>query len=202
VEVDAPPDPIARFRDLFERARGGPADPTAVVLATAGAEGPRARYVLLKGVDDDGGFVFFTNYQSLKARELAVRPDAALCASWPWTRVEVDIEGGVELLPAAASDAYFATRPRVSQLGAWASKQSTPLSSPFVLLLRVAACGLRFLGRRVPRPPHWGGFRLRPRRITFREETAEPGRTHHVYARTAGGWRVAREARFPLSGEP
>jgi pyridoxamine 5'-phosphate oxidase len=197
------PDPIARFRDLFARACHGPADATAVVLATAGADGPRARYVLLKSVDE-GGFVFFTNYRSPKARELAARPEAALCVSWPWTGVEVDVEGDVEVLAADPSDAYFATRPRVSQLGAWASKQSAALSSPLVLLLRVAAFGLRFLGRRVPRPPHWGGFRLRPRQITFREEErAEAGSTLRVYVRTEDGWRrCPDEVRLALGRWP
>ena len=122
--------------------------------------------VLLKGIDERG-FLFYTNYESRKGRELSQNPRAALCLHWAWVEVQVRVEGAVERLDAAESDAYFATRPRGSQLGAWASAQSEPLSSRFALLRKVIAIESRHLGRSIPRPAHWGGYLLRPRAIEF-----------------------------------
>jgi pyridoxamine 5'-phosphate oxidase len=142
------------------------ADPTAPALATVGADGaPSVRMVLFKEADERG-FTFFTNYESRKARDLGHERRAALCFFWPAIGVQVRAEGATERLTADESDAYFATRPRESQLGAWASRQSQPLASREELLARFAEAGRRFPDR-VPRPPHWGGYRLVPARIEF-----------------------------------
>jgi len=186
-------DPIARFVDLFERAaRDAPFDPTAVALATADAEGrPSARMVLLKGVDASG-FRFYTNYESRKGRELEANPRAALCFHWAWLEEQVRIEGDVERLPAEESDAYFATRPRGSQLGTWASRQSEPMDSRFALLRRVAAIEARHLGRPIERPPYWGGFLLRPRAIEFWKSKVSRLHERLRFTRDERGWRSER----------
>jgi pyridoxamine 5'-phosphate oxidase len=187
----APIDPIDEFEAVFARAaRAAPFDPTAAALATADATGrPSVRMVLFKGVDE-GGFRFFTNYDSRKGRELEENPRAALCFHWPWIDEQVRVEGGVTRLPAAESDAYFATRPRLSQLGAWASRQSRPHATRFELLRRVAAAEARFLGREVPRPPNWGGFLLAPEAIEL--WASKPNRLHlrRRFERTETGWRL------------
>jgi pyridoxamine 5'-phosphate oxidase len=186
-------DPIAEFQALFARAAlAAPFDPTAVALATAdGGNRPSVRVVLLRGVDERG-FRFFTNYDSRKGRELAANPRAALCFYWPWLDEQVRVEGPVERLPPEESDAYFATRPRGSQLGAWASRQSEPQASRVALLRRVVVAEARFLGREVPRPPHWGGYRLAPESIEF--WTHKPSRLHlrRRYERGSGGWTCQR----------
>jgi pyridoxamine 5'-phosphate oxidase len=185
-------DPLRRFAALLERARaarGG--DATAHVVATADASGaPGARYVLLKAVDARG-FVFYTNLRSRKGAELAANPRAALCFFWPWIGgVEVRVAGDVEPVPAEEADAYFRTRPRVSQIGAWASRQSAPLSTRLVLVGRVLAHACRFLGEPVVRPPFWSGFLLRPREIESLEPVA-PGLVHTLhYVRSDGAWTV------------
>jgi pyridoxamine 5'-phosphate oxidase len=186
-------DPIVRFSSLYERASSAaPFDPTAVALGTADAEGrPSVRMVLLKGVDGRG-FSFFTNYESRKGRELAANPQAALCFYWPWLDEQVRAEGPVEQLPPEESDAYFARRPRGSQLGAWASHQSEPLDSRFALLRRVAATEARFLGRAVQRPPHWGGFLLRPERIEFWKSKTSRLHERLRFTRTSEGWQSER----------
>jgi pyridoxamine 5'-phosphate oxidase len=186
-------EPLARFAELYARAsREAPCDPSAMALATADAEGrPSVRMVLLRGVDALG-FRFYTNYDSRKGLELEARPEAALCIYWPWIDEQVRAEGPVEKLPPEESDRYFATRARGSQLGAWASAQSRPVAHRYALLRKVAATELRFLGREVERPPHWGGYLLRPRRVEF--WTAKPSRLHErlLYEREAGAWRGVR----------
>ena len=186
------PDPIARFTALFEKAKAvEPHDATAVTLATIGEDGrPSARMVLLKAADARG-FVFYTNRNSRKGRELAKDPRAALCIHWPSSQQQVRIEGAVEQVSDEASDAYFATRPRESQIGAWASDQSAPLASREELEARAREIEARFPGT-VPRPPHWGGYRLVPERIEL--WFAGVGRLHDrfLYEREGGGWTMTR----------
>lgn len=167
---DSHADPIELFEHFFTQARAHePHDPTAVALATAdGAGRPSARMVLLKGVDQ-GSFVFFTNYESRKAEQLAENRHAALCFYWPKLSVQVRVEGLVEKVEAADSDAYFATRPRGSQLAAWASRQSARLASRELLLKRFHELEARHADQSlpVPRPAFWGGYRVKPSRIEF-----------------------------------
>jgi len=186
-------DPITEFQRLFAQVSdGAPFDPTAMTLATVGDDGrPSARVVLLKQVDERG-FVFFTNYRSRKGRELGRNPYAALCLYWPWADRQVRIEGRVERLAEDESDAYFASRPRGHQLGAWASRQSEPLDSRAALVARAARMEASLLGKPVPRPSHWGGFLVRPERMEFWR--ARTSRLHEriVYRRDAGGWLTER----------
>jgi pyridoxamine 5'-phosphate oxidase len=186
-------DPFVRFRGLFERAqREEKCDATVMALATADAAGrPSVRMVLLKGADQRG-FVFFTNYESRKAQELDARLSAALCLHWPALAVQVRVEGCVERLTAEESDAYFATRPRYSQVGAWASNQSAPLAGRAWLLARFLRQTLRFAGRRVPRPPQWGGYRVAPERIEFWYNQVYRLHDRIVYERSVDGWRARR----------
>lgn len=183
-------DPIARFLDVFARAAETappPADHSAAALASVSGDGrPAARMVLVRHVDPHG-FLFFTNYESRKAGELAAQPSAALCFYWFWIEQQVRIEGRVERATPAESDDYFATRPRGSQIGAWASLQSRPLTDRKVLEDRYRALEEQYDGRPVPRPPFWGGYRLRPERMEF--WTAGTFRLHerHVFMRTADG---------------
>lgn len=173
---DSYSDPIALFEHFFAQAKaqtqpGDPHDPTAVALATADGGGrPSVRMVLLKGVDS-GGFVFFTNYESRKAEQLAENRHAALCFYWAKLGVQVRVEGLVEKVDAGDSDAYFATRPRGSQLAAWASRQSAPLSSRELLLKRYHELEVRHAdaAQPVPRPAFWGGYRVAPSRIEYWE---------------------------------
>jgi pyridoxamine 5'-phosphate oxidase len=186
-------DPIARFRALFEKAQAvEPYDATAMTLATADERGrPAARMVLLKGADERG-FVFFTNRESRKGRELEANPFAALCIHWPASEQQVRIEGRVERVSDAESDAYFASRPRESQLGAWASHQSAPLSSREELEARVRELDARWPAA-IPRPPHWGGYRLVPDRIEL--WFAGAGRLHDRFAYERDGdgtWVMTR----------
>jgi pyridoxamine 5'-phosphate oxidase len=185
-------DPIARFVALFEKAKEvEPFDATAMTLATADSRRrPSARVVLLKGVDA-GGFTFFTNYESRKAQELAENPWAALAIHWPASQVQVRAEGRVARVSAEESDAYFATRARESQLGAWASAQSKPLESREALEARAQEMAARFPGA-VPRPPHWGGYRLDPDRIEMWFNG--PARLHDrfLYVRAGEGWEISR----------
>jgi pyridoxamine 5'-phosphate oxidase len=164
------------------------AEPTAMTLATADAEGrPSARTVLLKGVDDRG-FVFYTNTLSRKGEQLAANARAALCFFWEPLKKQVAVEGVVERVTDEEADAYWATRPRDSQVGAWASQQSQPLESRERLLSRAATLAERYAGRDVPRPPHWSGYRVLPERIEF--WTAGDARLHHrvCYERRDGRW--------------
>jgi pyridoxamine 5'-phosphate oxidase len=194
---EAPPgDPVARFVAALEQAEGVERarlqEPTAFCLATVDAEGrPAARMLLLKGVDR-GGFVFYTNYRSRKGRELLGRPLAAMCFHWQPLELQVRIEGPVHEVSAAEADAYFATRSRASQVGAWASLQSSVVDPPGELERRVAEYERKFAGGPVPRPPHWSGFRLVPDRIEFWR--GRPNRLHdrELYTRHGDGWRMER----------
>ena len=159
---DLDPDPIAQFRRWYAAAELEAVLPEAIALATIGEDGlPDARMVLLKGVDDRG-FRFFTNRESVKGAQLEAAPGAALIAYWRELDRQVRARGPVERLSDAESDAYFASRPRESQLGAWASPQSTPLESRDELDRRLAEAEDRFDDGEVERPPHWGGYLLRP----------------------------------------
>ncbi len=180
---------LHRFGGLLERARATDLpEPTAMTLATVGADGrPSARTVLLKGFDAEG-FVFYTNTASRKGRELRDNPNAALCFYWQPLSEQVHVEGRVHPVTAAEADAYFATRLRESQVGAWASHQSEPLADRAELLERVAEIRARYEDLEVPRPPHWSGYRLVPERVEF--WTAGEYRLHHrvAYVNEQGTW--------------
>ncbi|MDX1442318.1 MAG: pyridoxamine 5'-phosphate oxidase [Gammaproteobacteria bacterium] len=167
-ESDLDPNPVEQFTRWYEEARKvAVGDDTAMTLATATPEGqPSARIVLLKEYDDKG-FVWFTNYGSRKSDELGMNAKAALLFWWPNRREQVRIEGEVEKISAIESDGYFASRGRMSQLGAWASVQSRPLESREELEERVKMFERDFEGKEIPRPPHWGGFRLVPHAFEF-----------------------------------
>jgi pyridoxamine 5'-phosphate oxidase len=185
-------DPNTEFQNAVERARAHQVDTAPVVLATTDAAGrPSARLVLLRGVDARG-FVFFTNYNSRKGRELAGNPHAALCFYWTSLDEQIRIEGRVERVSDDESDAYFAGRPRGSQLGAWASDQSEVLPSRETLEEKYREIERQFEGRTVERPAFWGGYRLTPVRIEF--WYGRPDRLHDrvVYVRDGSAWRIER----------
>ena len=184
-------DPIALFQEWFATARATePDDPTAMALATADGSGhPAVRMVLLKHADARG-FVFYTNLESPKSTDLRANPRAALCLHWAKLERQVRIDGPVEPVNEAEADAYFATRPRLSQLGAWASKQSQPMAGRFVLEQAVAATTMRFGVGAVPRPPFWSGWRVVPERIEFWHQRAFRHHDRQLFTRTPDGWRA------------
>ncbi len=187
------PDPFTRFAAWMAEAEAAePNDPNAMTLATVGATGaPSARIVLLKGWDQSG-FVFYTNTQSRKGRDIACHSAVALLFHWKSLRRQIRIEGPAAPVTPAEADAYYATRPRVSRLGAWASDQSRPLADRAILEARVAELEQRYPGEDIPRPPHWSGYRVSPQRFEFWQDM--PFRLHDrtVYTPAATGWEEAK----------
>ena len=199
VERSAPlAEPIERFLDLLAQAAALPRErlpePTAFALGTAADGRPSVRMLLLKHADE-AGFVFYTNYESRKGRELLGNPNAAMCFHWQPMETQVRVEGRAMPVDAAEADAYFASRARGSQIGAWASEQSRTIMEEQLLERRVAEFERRFEGAVVPRPPYWSGFRLSPVRIEFWK--GMPSRLHRreLYTRRDDGWQV--EILFP-----
>ena len=192
LQADPTIDPLALFKRWLEEAwTAEKVNANAMTVASVDARGrPSARIVLLK--DLDHGFVFYTNFESQKGEELQAQREAAVCFYWRTLARQVRAAGKVEIVTEAMADAYFATRPRDSQVGAWASIQSRPLVSRAELEGKVAEYDRRFAGQPVPRPPHWCGFRIVPRRIEFWSE--QPFRLHDrvVYEPEGNGWRCFR----------
>jgi pyridoxamine 5'-phosphate oxidase len=185
-------DPIAKFSHWLSEAKAcvDIVEPTAMALATVDAKGlPSLRMVLLKEVSEKG-FVFYTNLESHKGNDIAQNPKVALCFYWGALNRQARIEGVCEKVSDAEADAYFATRSRDSQLGAWASKQSRPLSSKAVLMKDVALYAAKYMGRDVPRPPHWSGWRVVPRMIEFWQQGAFRLHDREVFTREGKEWSV------------
>ncbi len=184
--------PIKRFAELFEKMQKTDVrEPAAVTLATATSDGkPSARVVLLKGFDENG-FIFYTNLESRKAKELRANPFAALCFYWEPIHYQVRVEGPVELVLEDEADSYFASRPRGSQIGAWASKQSAVLTKMRTLMFRFLKYQKEFLGKEVPRPSFWSGFRLIPQRIEFWQRQENRLHVRELYTKDGHNWLIS-----------
>jgi pyridoxamine 5'-phosphate oxidase len=184
-----PSDPMTLFQEWFTEARGRErSDPTAMALATADDTGrPAVRMVLLKHADAQG-FVFYTNLRSPKAEDLRANPRAELCFHWPVLERQVRVSGRVEPTTDAEADRYFSTRPRLSQIGAWASRQSRPMTGRYELEQVVAKEGARFGVQAVPRPPFWSGFRVVPVQMEFWHQRPFRHHNRQRFTRTAAGW--------------
>jgi len=193
--IAAGPDPFALFQSWLKEAETTePSDPNAMALATTAADGmPNVRMVLLKGVDESG-FVFYSNAESIKGTELAANPKAAINFHWKTLRKAVRAQGTIVRVSDAEADAYFATRPKDSQIGAWASPQSRVMEGRFVFEKKLAEYGIKYALTKVPRPPYWTGWRITPLRIEFWRD--RPFRLHDrlVYLRddTSSSWRTER----------
>ena len=194
-KADVVADPLEQFTRWFDEARSAPIlEPNAMMLATVDAGGqPAARTVLLKAVDRRG-LTFYTNLESRKARELAANPRAALLFWWPPQGRQVRFEGDIEPVDDAEADAYFATRPRGSQIGAWASAQSTVVADRAALEAAERKIAARFAGDSIPRPPFWGGYRLVPARVEFWQGRNNRLHDRLRYTRRAEGWDLERLA--------
>jgi len=194
-KADVVADPLEQFARWFEEARAAPIlEPNGMTLATVDASGqPSARTVLLKGIDRRG-LAFYTNLESRKARELAANPKAALLFWWPAQGRQVRFEGVIERVDDAEADAYFASRPRGSQIGAWASAQSTVVADRAALEAAEREIAARFEGGAVPRPPFWGGFRLVPERVEFWQGRLNRLHDRLRYTRRGDGWELERLA--------
>jgi pyridoxamine 5'-phosphate oxidase len=192
-DLDSAADPFRLFAEWLGDAESAePNDPTAMALASVDSDGmPNVRMVLLKGMQD-GGFVFFTNFESNKGRELIANPKAALCFHWKSLRRQIRARGTIDIVSKEEADAYFSTRPRGSRIGAWASKQSRPLESRFALEKAVASYAAKFAIGEVPRPDYWSGFRLTPVEMEFWKNGQFRLHDRIRFVRGGEGWEKTR----------